>query len=308
MAPPERAFLDRVHCNTLYIKFLDIARDPESRQIVPYSLLEVEDTTGLSGKQIIPVVFITNSVFQNISEKEISTLAEKTAASLAANGRRFPPACLPFCEIQFDCDWTGSTRAAFFRFLKNIRPLLPRETRISATVRLHQFKFPKETGVPPVERGVLMLYNTGNIADTATINSIYDPQDAAAYLQPRRSSYPLPLDVALPLFSWGLVFREGEFWKILPEPVWPEEGDSCIVRETSAPGRWYRVQKGTFRAGHYLLPGDRIRLECTDTLLLEQIQQAAHQLPTAGDARFIFYHLDTLVIRRFSVPFLQKCL
>jgi hypothetical protein len=61
-----------------------------------------------------------------------------------------------------------------------------------------------------------MLYNTGDIDTPDETNSIFKPEDAKKYLKGAPASYPLPLDVALPAFSWTLVFRDGELWKILP--------------------------------------------------------------------------------------------
>lgn len=302
----EQSYLDSLSCNVLFVKFLDVARDPHARQIVAYSLLDIQDTAGVARREVIPVVFLTNEVFQNTSKKETEWLAQKVVASLAANSRYLPRANLPFREVQFDCDWTGSTRNAFFAFLEKMRDLLPAQTRMNATIRLHQFKFPSETGVPPVDRGTLMLYNTGHLEDTATINSIYDPKDADKYLFPLRSTYPLPLDVAFPLFSWALVFREGVFWKIIPEPALPDHQDTCLVPEPHKAARWYRVNKATFRGGHYLLPGDRVRLESVDTALIKEIKITAHRLPLSDDTRFIFYHLDTAVISHFDPTFLQK--
>lgn len=45
-----------------------------------------------------------------------------------------------------------------------------------------------------------MCYNTGDIDSPGESNSILDLEDAKKYLQGKHRAYPLPLDVALPVF------------------------------------------------------------------------------------------------------------
>ena len=305
---PETAYLDSLGCRQLYIKFLDIAKNDEGL-LQPYSLLEVLDTAGLAGKTIIPCVFLTNNVFQDISEAKLDWLAQQTAAALNSVGAQFPNPI--FKEIQFDCDWTATTRAAFFSFLKKIRARLPAECQLSATIRLHQYKFPDRTGVPPVDRGMLMLYNTGDIDEPTETNSIFKTADAEKYLQGAPANYPLPLDLALPLFSWALVYRDAELWKIIPEPNPTELQDTSRYTQVQTPNfklqtLQFMVQNSTFLGGHYLRPGDLIRLEVVDMAVLRQAAQLATKVELAPDARLAFYHLDTAAIRRFPADFLKK--
>jgi len=279
LAPSETALLDSLLCRTLYVKFLDIAKDAGG-SIRPYSLLAVGDTAGLAGRTIIPCVFITNNVFQHISEEKLNWLAQKTATALESVGEQLPER--GFSEIQFDCDWTESTRAAFFSFLKKIRLLLPPGARLSATIRLHQYKFPDRTGVPLVDRGLLMLYNTGDIHDPDEINSIFQSAAAEKYLQGAPPEYPLPLDVALPAFSWALIYRDGDLWKIIPNQL-----------KTQNP------------ALPLLLPDDLVRYETVDTSLLRQAAALAAGIRLAPDARVAFFHLDPSTVRRYPAGYLR---
>lgn len=276
-----RDLLDTLSCRRLYVKFLDVGR--EGGTIQPYSLLEVIDTQGIEGRQIVPCVFLTNSVFQDIDDKTLLWLAQKTGQALASAGRQFPETAFP--EIQFDCDWTAGTRQAFFTFLRNMRHELPAGTQISATIRLHQYKFPEQTGVPPADRGMLMLYNTGNIDDPEARNSIYRPEDAQTYLQGAPGQYPLPLDVALPAFSWALVYRDGELWKIIPN-----------VSDTAYNGR---IPHNTFFGGQYLREGDLVRVETIDSALMLQAARQTAGLPLADSAVAAFYHLDDAAVQRY---------
>lgn len=298
----EQHYLDSLRCRKLYVKFLDIGRAPDNSDIRPYALLELADTAGLAGKTIVPCVFLTNSVFQSLPGEKQDWLAQKTAQALRSVGAQFPDTV--FREVQFDCDWTAATRDAYFSFLKKMRRQLPAQTRLSATIRLHQFKFPKQTGVPPADRGMLMFYNTGDIDDWLTNNSIFEAADARKYVSGAPRPYPLPLDVALPVFSWALVFREAEFWKILPHPG---DFEPAIFEPVPPEGSGrYRVLKGTFRSGHYLRPGDQIRVE---RMLPQQLREAAAQaaaVELAPGGTVAFFQLDSAVVRLFPPAVLQS--
>lgn len=275
LTPAEVALLDSTGCRTLYVKFLDVARQAGG-PIRPYALLEVADTVGLSGRQIVPCVFLTNSVFVGLSAADVEALAQKVALALADVGRQFPEPV--FSEVQFDCDWTDRTRQPFFLFLKKMKRLLQPQTRLSATIRLHQYKFPNRTGVPPVQRGLLMLYNTGDIHDPDEDNSIFSPEDALRYVEGAPVRYPLPLDVALPAFGWTLVYRDGHLWKIGPEGYTPPPYDG----------------------------EQRVRTEVADTGLLRQAAWVATRLQLAPDGRVAFFRLDSVTVRRYSADFLRE--
>ena len=77
---------------------------------------------------------------------------------------------------------------------------------LSATIRLHQVKYYKQAGIPPVDRGMLMFYNMGKLNALTAENSIYNSNDAAGYIE-TVDDYPLKLDLALPAFSWAVHFR-----------------------------------------------------------------------------------------------------
>lgn len=308
LQPAETAYLDSLGCHKLYVKFLDIASDPETGEIRPYSLLEVIDTTGLAGEAIVPCVFITHTVFQDISTEKLDWLVQKTASALENIGAQFAPVAFP--EVQFDCDWTPASRASFFSFLEKIKPLLPPGTVLSATIRLHQYKFPDRTGVPPVDRGMLMLYNTGDIDEWEAGNSIFQPADAEKYLYGAPGRYPLRLDLALPVFSWALVYRNDELWKIVPDPNLTEFQDSTRFEALSA-GRpagniaRFRIRQNTFLSGYYLRTGDLIRVEEIATTALREAAQLAGMISLPSDVVVAFYHLDTSTVRRYPATQLK---
>lgn len=288
----ESDYLDSIGCKKLYVKILDIGVNDVSGAIEPFSRLEIKDTTGLYKWEITPAIFITNAVYKNISAEKTDWLVGKIVETCKASSLQ------PFRELQFDCDWTASTRQAFFLFLKKMKQALP-DTRLSATIRLHQYKFPDKTGVPPVSRGMLMFYNTGDIESEETVNSIINLQDATKYVQGAPARYPIPLDLALPVFSWTLVFREGAFWKII-NGVPADVGDTTRFTGMSPDGSHFEVRKATFLSGHYLRPGDRLRVEAVSPGLLLETARLAAQVHLAEHVTVAFFHVDSTILRHYS--------
>lgn len=132
-------------------------------------------------------------------------------------------------EIQIDCDWTASTQEAYFKFLHILKEKAKdKQIQLSATIRLHQLSMTP----PPVDRGILMMYNTGDVKQLSCQKPILDMKDVAPYIQ-HLGSYPLPLSAAYPLFSWRVLFREGKFVGIMHAdddfPVLPN--DSIVIRK-----------------------------------------------------------------------------
>jgi hypothetical protein len=304
--------LDSLGCRELWVKYLDIGPQPDQGGVAPLSRLEVADTAGLQGRQVHPCVFIVNQVFMtHQSPEKVRWLAEKTCAALQqtdAQWRR-PALAQPGTVLQIDCDWTPGTRAAYFLFLNEIKKLLAPGVLLSATIRLHQFKFPEKTGVPPADRGTLMLYNSGDIDDPDAGNSILDAAETRKYLQHAPEKYLLPLDLALPLFDWALVFRQSELWKIIPAPAAADLADTArftlTQRDTLNGLERYAVKKGTFMGGHYLRPEDQLRREYIAPGQLRALAQASAPIRLASEPRIAFYQLDSLTLQRYSPRFLK---
>lgn len=292
----EQLYLDACHIERLFIKFADIGRNQNTGAVEPYSLLTVSDTSGLSEKEIIPCYFITNEVFQNSGPDQVMWLANRILESLESVGGQFNKKPEEWGEIQFDCDWTASTKEAYFLFLKQIRRKLP-EVRFSTTIRLHQFKDPRRTGVPPVDRGALMCYNTGEIENENTENAILSVETAAPYLSGTTPSYPIPLDLALPVFAWAPVYRNGELWRIIPDPAPDLFSDTTRFMTINSQ---IVVKNPTFIGGHYLRPGDHLRVDTISPQLLMSMKDMFHQVIRNTEVSLIFYHLDSMATVRFN--------
>ncbi|MCB0521993.1 MAG: hypothetical protein H6577_00235 [Lewinellaceae bacterium] len=308
----ERLFLDSMGVEKLYVKFFDVDWDDASRQPVPLAPVEI-DTTRLGSLEIVPTVFITNRTLLNVKLEEVPVLARRVfdkIASLAQPLQTSHPAILQ--SFQFDCDWTESTREKFFAFLVHFRAILnapnPKpKTQIpelTATIRLHQLKFFEKTGVPPVDKGMLMFYNMGDLEDWQTENSILDITTAKKYLTPNK--YPLPLDVALPLFHWGVVFREGKLARLINDLSEADLQDTTYFALTAH--NRYEIRQSTYMQGQYLYKGDQVRLEGISVKELEQSVALLNNVCNQQEMEIAFYHLDTGTVKVFPANILQQVL
>lgn len=186
--------------DTLYVHYFDV--DWPDTDAAPSPISPIRFAANPSGYSIVPVIFFQNRVFEKLGSTASLALAEKV---LALVRRINLPAGIRAKEMQFDCDWTEQSQDNYFRFIREYHALsgLP----LSSTIRLHQVKYSERAGIPPVDHGILMFYNMGNI-DAGNGNSVYDRAIAHRYT-PSLRTYPLMLDVALPIFSCGLQVRDG---------------------------------------------------------------------------------------------------
>ncbi|MFN7116651.1 MAG: hypothetical protein ACK4TA_07600, partial [Saprospiraceae bacterium] len=179
---------------------------------------------------------------------------------------------------------------------------------ISATIRLHQYRDFKETGVPPVNRGMLMFYNTGDVENWAEENSILNLEAASYYLPtsdfrlPTSKTYPIPLDIALPIFSWGVLFRNGSMIRLINNLQATDLTDTA--RFLKIADNRFEVVKSTYLNGYYLYEGDQIRTESIDQSLLLQAADLLYDKIKNRPLTIAFYHLDTATIKHFPHEFL----
>jgi hypothetical protein len=254
------------------------------------------DTILKNGPEIVPVVFITNRVFLKHNDSLPIYLAKKVASKIRQICDKNNIQSVK--EIQIDCDWTLKTREAYFKFLKLLKSEFSApELKLSATIRLHQVKFPQKTGVPPVDRGMLMFYNMGDINDPKTVNSILDIDKAKKYLD-YIYEYPLQFDIALPLFSWGVLFRRGRVIDLV---------NNIDVNDISKNQQFIKIHKNIYRSNsnhyfmnHYFYKNDVIRIEETN---FEELKKAAKILSRhihSDQFTLAFYHFDSANTKKYS--------
>ena len=250
----EADFVKNNRIERLYIRYCDVGlRDNAPVPIAPVDI----DTLSVQGKTVIPVVYLKNEIFNSeLTEGNstyISTLAHKLGDYIEQINRYYH---LRVSEVQFDCDWSLSTKQAYFSMLEAFKKEYPYQ--LSATIRLHQVKYREETGVPPVDYGVLMYYNMGRITATGA-NSIYDRATAEKYL-PALRSYPLPLKVALPIFSWGVHSIAGEVTDLIGGFSFAE-ADTLSQLSRMGNSDCYLVTEAMTYKGQRWQKGDVIKVE-----------------------------------------------
>ncbi|CCG98862.1 hypothetical protein FAES_0851 [Fibrella aestuarina BUZ 2] len=297
--PPELALLRDSNVQTVYIRFFDVDWDDATQQPVPTG--PVTFRAKPVAKRLVPVVFITNKTLLNLRLANVPELARRIVRKVAQTAQA---AAITYPELQLDCDWTRSTRTRYFSLLKAIAA----EARVplSATIRLHQVKFAAQTGVPPVGRGMLMAYNIGDWKRPETHNSILDPADLRRYVD-YLPGYLLPLDIALPLFRWTIIFRNGRVLA-LRNNLNAEQVRSQPVVSPTASGDTTRftVRRDTTLWGVSLRRGDLLRTEaCSLPQLLTAKELLLTRLPSQTRT-FTLYHLDSTVLHSYPHAALKQ--
>ena len=295
----ERDLLHRLESHHLYVKFFDIDWDVTYQEAIPLASVQI-DTLSIRALEIVPTVFITNRTFQQLDEAGVDTLAQRVHRRLYQLGASLPQAY--FSEIQMDCDWTESTRDRYFRFLEKFKLLLSENTLLSTTIRLHQVQYREQTGIPPVDRGILMCYNVGELEDWQEENSILQAQTAAPYLK-RLRQYPLSLDLALPIFSWGVLFRDNRMIRLINGLRADDLQDRERFRQLA--DNRFQVIKSTYLRGYYLYKEDLLRLESVPMFELEASARILSASWPENTFKLAFYHLDTATIKHYSYEQLE---
>ena len=286
----------------MYLHCFDIIRDPNNGYLVPGVIIHDVPQTG-KGLRFIPVIFITQDAILQLPPKEIEPLAENISGPLQ---QLFPNNTDPE-ELQIDCDWTTRSRDTYFRLLNALRrqPFCHHKL-LSCTIRFHQIKFRLSAGIPPVDRAVLMCYNMGDLREAGAHNSILDLPVAMNYLQ-HLEHYPLKLDIALPLFSWTLQYRDNHFIGILRDVTSDLIASNHVIFQSLGQNR-YHCLKDTVWQGYSLKSGDLLRAESPDAEDLLKISAYSAQKIDNDSIRVIFFHSDSLTLYKHPKHEIQEIL
>ena len=251
---------------------------------------------------IVPVVYIPNRVFELMDSVGIEHFAQNLTRFFS---EKIPPSVSQrFAEVQLDCDWTERTRAAYFSFLKQFKKQIQKP--LSATIRLHQIKYRHKTGIPPVDRGALMMYNLNAPNKFSEQNSIFNITECRKYLDGQKQ-YELPLDIALPLFSWGLVFRNKEYQGILNGLNSNESKNLPFLHQNTEGGKnYFHVKQDTVFRNLYLRYGDEIEIEEVFEKDLLDAADLARPMLNSDTTNLIFYHLNSSILKNYNADVFQK--
>lgn len=281
LKPEEKKVLDKAKVPFLYTRFFDV--DKVNGKFQPVAVI-TKDQSFQTNKQIVPTVFVTNRALLKISEDEIKFLAQSIHHLIQKKTEEYGLKINN--EIQIDCDWTNGTRDDYFKFLKELKKISGKE--ITCTLRLHQVKDKNLTGIPPVKKVYLMCYSTSSPLETSDKNSILDIHILKSYLS-KLEDYPIKsIEVALPIYSWGIVTNHLGKHKLinalslkdLDNPAFRKIGENEIV-----------ITKDGFYFGNFLNKGFTIKVEeITESQLKDVVGFLNKKIP-----RFtiIYYQLDS---------------
>lgn len=277
LTPSEQQVLKLNNVQKIYVRYFDVKLvNEQAVPVAPVRFDKVKPATA-----IVPVVFIKNEVFLQ-GKSDYSELVKNI---LHLIGQIDAANRLKTQEIQIDCDWSLESRDNFMRFMEQLKKQY-RKT-ISATIRLHQIKYFKETKIPPVDYGVLMFYNMGALkADNG--NSIYDKEIAGRYL-PSLKNYPLRLKVALPVFSWIIHSRNGHIVNLISKM-------DRSAFQNNANFEWNEnkaaVKQNTLAKGFFFKEGDQLRVEAVEEEDLEEMVSLLKKHLPEKPKEILYFDLD----------------
>lgn len=299
----ELDFLEKHNVKRIYMRMFDIVANqgatPPEDPVVPNATLRfptVENAdywqsgSVLSQADYVPTVYITVDALRIMAD-DIDNWAEKIVGRVCNMvSYNFIP---NVDEFQLDCDWTESTQQVFFDLCAAVKEALAgrnRDYRLSSTIRLHQLSQPE----PPVDYGVLMVYNTGNFADPDARNSILDIDDVRPYLD-NLSGYRLPLDVAYPLYTWQLLFRDRQFAGLLRDVDMSDPDDFVQTGENL-----HEAQRDIVSGRTIIHKGDVVRTETSDYRQIRDIKNIIDRRISSPNYSSTLYHLDNKALSSFT--------
>jgi len=265
----------------LYTRFFDVDKGGEKFQ--PVAVI-TKDKSFETDKQIVPTVFITNQTFLHIKKEEIHFLAESIHQLIQKKAQDYQLQINN--EIQIDCDWTAGTKDDYFEFLKQLKQISQKE--ITCTLRLHQVKDKILTGIPPVEKVYLMCYSTSSPLENSDKNSILDLNIMKNYLS-KLEDYPIKkIEVALPIYSWGIVTNHLGKHKLI-NALSTKDLDNLNFKKIS--DTEIEILKDGFYFGNFLNKGFKIKVE---EISPEQLNNAIEFLDKKiSSYNIIYYQLDS---------------
>lgn len=291
--PEEKIILDSLSVKKLYIRYFDVDWDEKNKRPIPKAPISFKEIPTYN---VVPVIFITNRTMVNIAEIEIPELAKSIVSkveSLHVNQR------LSYGEIQMDCDWSEKSRKNYFKLLQEIKILIGGSLVLSATIRLHQVKFSNRTGVPPVDRGVLMVYNMAAINDLNTVNSIFDAEIVDQYTD-NLADYPLHLDLAFPMYLQNVLFRGGQYigvWrdKNIFDPKLLPSYFKHVEKNT------YKCIKDTFMHNMFIRNEDIVRIEETHLSEVKNVLKTIKNQLKSDTFTIIFFDINSSHAKHTSI-------
>ncbi|MBP3512106.1 MAG: hypothetical protein J6K19_08750 [Prevotella sp.] len=294
-------FLRKHDIGRVYLRMFDVSIDkdggsdhahtyPNATLTVPYGVFE-QLKDSFPEMEYVPVVYITLDALKDGKKSGLGALARNIVTrvkNMCSYNSLYNVGCL-----QLDCDWTRTTEQAFFSLCDSVRMQIRNQNlpwKLSSTIRLHQLA----GQAPPVDCGVLMVYNTGEFNNPDESNSILSEKYVRPYLN-HIGRYPLPLDVAYPTYSWQLLFRKRRFVGLLNGVDVDNKEKFC--RKTA---NTHIVLKDIPYRGTILRKGDVIRTEQSDYKTLGHVKRLIESSLGGKSHSSILYHFDLNNLLKYS--------
>lgn len=306
--------LHRHKIGRVYMRMFDVVPDKYpyddkiENRVVPNASIRICDPRNrlakdFAGIEFVPVVYVTLEALKAMKGHEgtlASNIVTRVHNMCEYNGLR------NVSELQLDCDWTTSTEKSFFSLCDSTRRILRKEKSaekegwsLSSTIRLHQLA----RKAPPVDRGVLMVYNTGNFDNPDAANSIIDADDVQPYLK-RLSSYNLHLDVAYPTYSWQLLFRDRRFVGLMDNA---DLTDTTAFKRRAA-SNVYIARRDVPYNNTVIHAGDMVRAETSSFADIVRVKDMIEQCLSERPHSNILYHLDFENLSKYTPNEINKIL
>lgn len=288
----EQQTLNKSKVGNLYTRFFDVVK--QNDQFLEVGIININKEIS-TDKKIVPVIFITNETWFNIKPNDIQFLAFKINERI--NKIHSNHKLNLENEIQIDSDWTASTKNDYFKFLQALKQISKKN--ITCTLRLHQVKDKLQTGIPPVDKMYLMCYATSSPLENQEQNSILDVRTLKSYLR-NLEDYPIKLDIALPIYSWGIVTNHLGKKKLInaltAEELMQNKNFQTINKNN------FEVLKDDFYFGLYLNKGFKIKIE---EIAEKDIIESLNFIDGRLDYPFhiIYYHLDDRFTKNYNPLF-----
>ena len=306
LGPDDYDFMDRHGIGRIYLRMFDVTAEncvscTTFEKVAPNASLRVSPddyrvTDVLNSMLVVPVVYITLDALKAVkgNEGQLAGLIVERVRRMCSYNE-----WTDVEGLQLDCDWTASTEQSFFSLCDSARLQIAQKGlpwTLSSTIRLHQLA----RRVPPVDYGVLMVYNTGNFSDPDVQNSIISINDVQQYLG-HLDSYPLHLDVAYPTYSWQLLFRKRQFLGLL---------NGVDVADTAC---FASLDKNSHRAlcdvmhkGKIICKGDIVRTEESAPCEVWAVKEAIERRMSKQRHSNIIYHLDQQNLSKYTADEIDK--
>jgi hypothetical protein len=143
----------------------------------------------------------------------------------------------------------------------------------------------------------------GRISANVSPNSVFNINDAAKYIN-YLSDYPLPLDIALPAFSWSIHVRKGRVIELLNNMSSLDfENNTNFIRQDKYS---FSVLNSFFYHGSYFMANDVVKAE---EITPEECKIAAQQLKSklsGFPGTIAIFHLDSFILSHYEKQDFEK--